>query len=446
MDTVKNKINYLYYHLFNMKVHPFFSDISRVQENSIKYREWQKSIIKKYIPYEKKFIGEPIERTVKYENISFDKLKELNNESNKINNFNKIFKLVVGLSNYFLKSNIENENKLLSFISKQKKINILIIGAGPIGLYLCLYLHIYYNISHGFNTHPKVNIILYDNRIHKPGFRKPYNRTRTFSTSSKFLSLALTKLYSMYKNNYITINIYVLEYLLYVKVFLEYKIPILYEDYDWNKYKKIISQGNIKVVFDCTGGRLNTDIFKNVDDSWLKNINLVDKKLNKKLEIFPEKNIVHLVDYKEEKFKQNHFYGSIIILEDNNLLSYKNKLDIDIMNSTDLKFLNSIKRNLYNYKSLIDIIKNIKDPTTRNYLFNSFDEINYKNLLFKFDVWAIYIRHTIQPCEVFDVNKKKILYIKAGDTLFHSHFIIGSGLNRTIKFAVKCANYLIDIN
>ena len=40
------------------------------------------------------------------------------------------------------------------------------------------------------------------------------------------------------------------------------------------------------------------------------------------------------------------------------------------------------------------------------------------------------------------VNKRKILFIGAGDTIFHSHFITGSGLNRIFDFTVKCANQL----
>ena len=69
----------------------------------------------------------------------------------------------------------------------------------------------------------------------------------------------------------------------------------------------------------------------------------------------------------------------------------------------------------------------------------------YTEHLFTFDIWAIYIRHTLQVSEVVKIDNHKVLYIGAGDTIFHSHFITGAGLNRIIHFAVKCANFIIDI-
>ena len=65
--------------------------------------------------------------------------------------------------------------------------------------------------------------------------------------------------------------------------------------------------------------------------------------------------------------------------------------------------------------------------------------------MYSFDVWGIYIRHIIQPCEIFTIDNKKRLYINAGDSIYHSHFVIGAGLNRTINFTVKCANFLSDL-
>ena len=121
----------------------------------------------------------------------------------------------------------------------------------------------------------------------------------------------------MTNNEYVNmINIFILEYLLYSKALLEYDIAILYKDFDWNEYKKMVKEYDIDVVFDCTGGRLKTDVFKDIDTSWLKNN--VNKEINKQLMIIKDKNIVHLVDYpKEKKFKLNHFYASVNIYDSN---------------------------------------------------------------------------------------------------------------------------------
>ena len=231
--------------------------------------------------------------------------------------------------------------------------------------------------------------------------------------------------------------------MLFSKVKLDYKIPYIFEDYDWNEYKKICEKADIDVVFDCSGGKLKTDIFKNINTTWLKKINKVNKKIKKQLVIDKDQNLVHLIDYpKDKKFKKNHFYGSMMVYDKN--LNFINKFDIDINESADLKLLSTIKKKYFNYKNTKELLTNFKDNTDRNFLYNILlkYEKDFKDHLFVFDVWAIYIRHCIQPSEIFKVNKKNILYIGAGDTIFHSHFITGAGLNRTIAFSIKCGNLL----
>ena len=202
--------------------------------------------------------------------------------------------------------NVTNEDELYKKLSKSKDINVMVIGSGPIGLFLACYLDLYYNKG-SLNNYPRVNIVMYDSRLEKPGFRKPYTRQRPFNTHSKYLATILPKIYCMNHNlDNIFVNIFVLEYLLYTKAIIEHKIPMIYKEYDWNDYKKIINNSNFKVVFDCTGGRLETDIFNNIDISWMDKINKIDEKINKQLLVLPEKNIVHLVDYPEEQNYLKH--------------------------------------------------------------------------------------------------------------------------------------------
>ena len=56
------------------------------------------------------------------------------------------------------------------------------------------------------------------------------------------------------------------------------------------------------------------------------------------------------------------------------------------------------------------------------------------------------MRHSISVSSVVTYKDHKFLYIGAGDTIFHGHFITGAGLNRTIAFAVKCANFITDLS
>tara|TARA_B100001121_G_scaffold309769_1_gene337834 strand:+ start:3263 stop:4561 length:1299 start_codon:yes stop_codon:yes gene_type:complete len=431
MEKIRDKINIKFQKFITKSEHPFFKDMKRIRELSENFLKYQKNTIISKISYNQdikipKDIKEPSSENKMLEKSD---LKQLNIEIKKSLNYFNIFKLVSKISKYYIK-----ENELNSKNYNKNNKTILIIGSGPIGLFLSCYLKL---------TYPEINIILCDNRINKPGFRKPYSRVRPFSSSSKYLSLIIPKLYCMTNNEYVNmINIFILEYLLYSKALLEYDIAILYKDFDWNEYKNMIKEYDIDVVFDCTGGRLKTDVFKNIDISWLKNT--VNKDINKQLMILENKNIVHLVDYpKEKKFKLNHFYASINIYDDK--MMFVKKEDIDIMNIDDLKYLNNIKKKYFSYDNMVYLFGGIKNDVTRNYLYNYLLEYQNNKYFYMIDVWSIYIRHIIKPSEIFVVEGKDRLFVSLGDSMYHSHFIIGAGLNKTINLAVHAANQLNHI-
>lgn len=428
MEKIRDKINIKFQKFINKSEHPFFKDMKRIIKLSEDFLRYQKSTIISKIQYNEnitipKDIKEPKEE---YKLLDKSDLKQLNNEIKKSLNYFNIFKLVSQISKYYIQDIELNSRNY----SKNNK-TLLIIGSGPIGLFLSCYLKL---------TYPDVNIILCDNRINKPGFRKPYTRVRPFSSSSKYLSLIIPKLYCMNNNDYVNmVNIFILEYLLYSRVLLEYDIAVLYNDYDWNDYKKMIKEYNVDVVFDCTGGKLKTDIFKDIDTSWIKNT--VSEELNKQLLILKEKNIVHLVDYpKEKKFKLNHFYASINIYDEN--MVFQKKEDIDIMNKDDLLYLNSIKKKYFSYDNMVYLFGGIKNDITRNYSYNYLLEYQNNKYIYLIDVWSIYIRHVIKPSEVFVIDGEDKLFITLGDSMYHSHFITGAGLNKTINLAVYASNQL----
>lgn len=432
MENIKNNINHKFRKFIRKNIHPFFRDISIVNKKSDDYINYQNNYIINKINYkELKEIPNDINNSKnKDEILNISELKKINKELNKTNNYINIFKIVTKIAKYIIKDNDVN-------IDKNNK-TILIIGAGPIGLFMACYLKI---------TFDDINVIIYDNKIEKPGFRKPYNRVRPFSTSSNYLSLIIPKLYCLSNYDYIFINIFLLEYLLYSIAILDYNIPIYYRDYDWNDYKNIIEKDNIDIVFDCSGGRLKTDIFNNIDTNWLNDPNFkINKNLMKQLHIDEKNNLVHLIDYpKDNIFKKNHYYGSLNIYNKEN--NFIDKIDIDIMNMDDLMYFQKIKKKKFNYNNTLNIIQGIKDDTCRNFIYNILTDKQkkYNDLHFSFDVWGIYIRHIIQPCEIFKVNNKDRLYIAVGDSMFHSHFITGAGLNRTIKLGVYSANQLVNL-
>jgi hypothetical protein len=424
MEKICNKINKKFQKYISKDKHPFFADIRKVNRLAQSFIDYQKNHIMyklKYNDFDVDNLPSSVDIKEEYnEELSKNDLIEINSLMKKNSNYFNIFKIVTQISRFFINDNdISIDNK---------KQTIMIIGAGPIGLFMACYLKLTYE--------DKINIIVYDSRIIKPGFRKPYTRVRPFSTSSKYLSLIVPKMYCMTQQDYLFINIFLLEYILYSQAILTYKIPIYYNDYDWEEYKKLIKKNNVKVVFDCTGGRLKTDVFNNIDSSWLKD--KVDKRIEKQLMILNDKNIVHLVDYPEEKkFKKNHFYGSLTIYTKDML--FVDKFDIDMINEKDLIYLNKIKKRYYTYESIVSVISGIKDDISRDFLYTTVREKFNDNFYFMFDVWGIYIRHAIKPAEIFDNDK---LFVMLGDSMFHSHFLTGAGLNRTIKFAVQSANLL----
>ena len=447
MEKISDNINKMFENLFKTddNIHPFFKDLKRVPNIAKSYIDDMKKHIKTEVNYTpNNNIPEGKLLTPKYDILSLDELKKLDKEINNMMNYVNILSIVSFLSQYVIQSNITNEDKLYKNIAKDDCLNVMIIGSGPVGLFLACYLNLYYNDTR-MNSYPRLNIVMYDSRIDKPGIRKPYNRQRLFGTSSNYLSLIIPKLYCWNEKNnkdYIMVNIFILEYVLFTIANLHYNIPMIYKDYSWDDYVNIIDKGKFDVVFDCTGGKLSHNAIKNIDASWLKKIPLYDSIVDRKLEINLEKNLVLLEN--DSKHIVNYFYGSLTLSYNNESLTFYNKFDIDIMNKEDLIYLNKVKSLYDTQPEAMSIIKGIRDDMTRNFLYNIMNG-KYTNYLVSFDIWGIYIRHAIKISDVFTVNKRKILFVGAGDTIFHSHYLTGSGLNRILDFTVKCSNLIGQI-
>ena len=109
--------------------------------------------------------------------------------------------------------------------------------------------------------------------------------------------------------------------------------------------------------------------------------------------------------------------------------------------------MNNIKEKIFKYTDILTIIKGISNSTIRNFLYSIMitKKLIYHDNIYTIDVFSIWIRHVIKISDIINVGNHKALYIGAGDTIFHSHFITGAGLNRTLDFAVKCCNQLDNL-
>ena len=503
MEEIKDKINYLFSKLTSAKidnkyVHPFFTDILQV----IKYKKKIFSIDQKPLSLKtefdnKKEILDTIFSSNEQLNKNINKIKNtyINFDENKIKLLNdyvvngesivEIKKLIFNISNMLIPSNIKLNSKfsldtyypmneyytikpkeeVKELLSGKRVINIAVIGSGPIGLFIALYLNFYYNKG-SLESDTIVRVIIFENRTTEYNgkiYRKPYIRERPFVTDSKYFSLLFNKIYCIEKSiNYLYFNINVLEYILFSKVYVN-NIPIHYGSFDYNNMNDILKQLNIEVMFDCTGGKLvnncdldicNPDIYKWISKDAYSNIpksmkvklaveyNIDNDDVKNLITTIPLDNMV--IFNKQEKFIKNYFYASLTCY---NLetMEWIDKIDISIENESDLKTYIRLKNNYLYIKDLYEICKIIKDNNERIKIFQFYNKYKKqeKKYTMYFDIWHTYMRHVIECSRILNLDGHKVLYIAGGDSIFHSHWVVGSGLNRTIGFSVKCSNLLM---
>tara|TARA_B100000524_G_scaffold346877_1_gene247814 strand:+ start:109 stop:1446 length:1338 start_codon:yes stop_codon:yes gene_type:complete len=442
MENISKKINKLYQKLYFLDEHPFYKDLNDVENIDKNFINYKKIKIKEKVKFNfKKEIPKSIKFTEKkLSKFNYQLLEKLNIEMSKSDNINNIINLVDQLYFMEIPTNVKNLDFIIKKYKNSDRINIAILGAGPIGLFLACYLFKYYNFSYGLNNQPKVNIIVFDNRITRKGFKKPYTRSRPFAFGSSFFSFLIPNIYSWDKSQeYLLIQIYILEYILFCLAYQNFKIPFVFEEYDWNSYTEFFKKSRIDVVFDCTGGRLNPPIFKNINTEWMDIFKINEK--YPKLLVNEKTNLVTL-DISKDNLIKNYYYGSIIVFNKDEFPI--DKIDINISNINDLKLFLKLKNNFYDYQALIKISTYLEDDLERNFFYNTIKTFN-KNTIFKVDIFHTNMKHALIVSNTLNINNHKFLYIAAGDTIFHGHFVTGSGLNRTITFAVKCANFLTSL-
>ncbi len=451
MEKISNYINILFKKLFDGNKHPFYKDMENVIIIKNEHFKSKSKIIRNQIDFQPNIkipneLKLEIEESI--EELDLNLLNELSKEFKRSKNIKKIISLVNRLHSQNIPSNnLLNLEEILINYKNSDKINIAIIGAGPVGLFLACYLYKYYNSSYGLSDFPKVNIIVFDNRIINSGLKKPYTRKRNFSFNSSYLSYIIPNIYSWEDQEYqdYLLNIYILEYILFTKAYHEYNIPFIFDNYSWSEYTRMFEKGNFKVVFDCTGGRLSPNIFKIKDTKWISDIFKKYDSLLLNLKIDKQKNLIY-IENDSNKFKKNYYYGNINIYKlEFGDLKFVEKFDINIDSSHDLKLFIGIKKKFYSLQSTKKIIKKIKSNIERNFIHNILEEYD-DDLIFQFDIFNTNMRHAIEISKVIKIKNHKVLYIGAGDTIFHSHFTTGSGLNRVLSFAVKCANFITSLS
>ena len=345
--------------------------------------------------------------------------------------WNKLKILLDDFSNYLLYSTVELKKYTKQLQNRDDDtINILILGAGPTGLYIATYLA-YINL-----LTPKINILLIDNRIASEGYRLPYSRNRIFGLDLSLLNTFFPQfpcVQELIKQGGIEIKY--LENIMYVLA-CGYGVPIYFTNKISNQYKlqKFIVENKIDIVYDCTGNRLKNNFIKpntfNESVFFPKNIILV----NDQYKIICEHNNCKLVWKNNIK---NRFYLSMEVYNPkgkfikteifSDPLVYAH--DVALFSKFHNKFLMIKKNKIINALKIFDNMSDLNLSKKIQAIL-----LENKNYFIKFAIIEAVFYHKITISTIIDQPNQKTLYIGAGDTIFSSHFGVGAGLNRLLVF------------
>jgi len=458
--------------------HPFFTDIEDVTLNQqykdsltkdknfdlVDFQIMEKKRKKSY-SNEKESLDEIIK------NHFSNKNEKKNEEKKKYLSSNEISYLFSKINEY-IPENSEQINKILApmdyselpgtimpnewnmklnywkLTNKQEKDTffILILGSGPMGLFVANYIH-FLKKSGLLRYYKNIQILLLENRIgSKPGYKKPYSRNRPFQFSTEYFSLILSKLYCQKIKHYIPIKL--LEDMFYLASYNN-GIPMYFtKEYDsWDSLKKLVEELNIQVIFDCTGGRFN------IPKKWIQKDNPswypydLKHELGK-IEWNTKKNRYEYIWNSVKDITQlplNKYYLSIDIMKNGILFQNKTEMIRDIETLAFFKKvvepLGKISKNIF-YK-LIPFIPSKKIQKHFLFYFYEWQIQNLPNIEIEIKFFEIEMYYRSKIAHSFSLkNNKKCIYIGLGDTIFHSHFIVGAGLNRLIPLGVQIIHLL----
>ncbi len=440
---LNNKFQKLFKSYSNPSYHKFFDSYIWYQDFLNNWKNRDKDGVKniKKYNYDENILLDNIKsvdcKYVPKNTISIKLLEKYYNtvSDGKLNDFTKIRDIVDDMFEYNLPSTISDLPTYLNKIKSSDSINVIIVGAGPVGLYTAAYLHKYYNQNY---LRQKINILLIDNRIYEEAIKLPYSRTTQFGFDISQFQPFISQIFCWKNKNIWETRqfdfIYMLENLLYLHVFKN-KIPMYftkkYETYD--KIKMMAIANNFNYILDCTGGRLKPNLIGNV--KWN---NLQFKKDN--MEVKYDGNNMYNFYIDDEKYEH---ITVVLYLLDNNYkpIPIGNMFGL-VTNNTDKSLIKKYNNGCYKKEDYIKISKHfVYDP-----LRNLYPIIKKNTGIKDNDVKYIKItsfnsnsHHVNQAAKVINDN---LLYCGLGDTLGSSEYGIYFGMKDSVAFSQYVCNLL----
>lgn len=364
--------------------------------------------------------------------------------------FNSVKETLHEMSKYNLPSPMESIQKWKHF-STPDALNVMILGAGPLGLFTALTLQELYNNPYKPLLR-NVNILLVDNRIHKEGIKAPYSRSTMFGFDISELQPFFRHIYGWNiplggtstddpKEVRAFDFINILENLLYTAAYNE-GIPMAFTKKfeEFEAIQTFVKKEGIHCIFDCTGGRIKTDL--NHTLSWNR---YKMKKGDEEVKLSPTKEqylyykhgepvkscvlVYHLFDKKYNEFLIGNQFGWPTDKDDIALLeTHKNKCyhrdDFIKLNS---KFKTAAIRNMFYFI--------MTHPYTSDIKKISFRSIKYVKLT----IFSMYASHSPFAATQIDSNS---IYIRLGDALVQTEFGIFRGLKTNMFLSKHICNLL----
>ena len=143
------------------------------------------------------------------------------------------------------------------------------------------------------------------------------------------------------------------------------------------------------------------------------------------------------------KNKDNHIINIFTLKFFDKLKNYISYIDLYTNYKCDILLYKFLNQKLISKKDIKENVVNlIKYTIDKKIIKNNLkkDNIHY----FKFNLNKVNMHHKIKISKIYNYKDHEFLYIGNGDTIFHSHYLKGAGLNNIISFITKVL-YLVNM-